>query len=402
MAFNQEEEAKLAEDARRIAAIADETLRDAALTQAARSSTSPAEAFDHLNAALKAAEEEAKATGKHTLSAVVETFNTSPRVIRSEFSAGFDPQGFTGAGASVATGLFDGKTFGEGNDVGAASAVLSGGVNKQGALGDPGVALRYVSPTLINDKDSAFESVAIGVVGANAPTDGREFTGKDVPLAVGDVLIHKDSGAALTTVLGTDATFKSVDAFGRISGNVWEDDKTRVDLNVHGGYNTGTQEGRAGAGVFVDHKLDSTTTVYAGLNAEINDVGGKNALGGGAFIGATFDVMPEVKPAMPTNSIQNLEFPPIVSSATTVQADEGLFKNKGVESFYSIKEYDLASQEKIKGFMKDTFVKAGYTDAEAPLAVEAALKKSHGYVSNRGTETHLDDIPEAPEMVAGK
>jgi hypothetical protein len=279
--------------------------------------------------------------------------------------------------------------------------VLSGGVDKQGALGDPGLAFRYVSPTLINDKDSAFESVAIGLVGVNAPTDGREFTGKDVPLAAGGVLIHKESGAALTAVLGTDATFKSVDAFVRISDNVWENDKTRVDLNVNGGYNTGTQEGRVGAGVFVDHKLDSTTTVYAGVNAGIGNVGHGNNLSGGGFVGATFDLMPVVTPATSTNSQQNLEYPP-VNSAATAQAD-GLFKNKGVESFYSLKEYDPASQEKIKGFMKDTFVKAGYTEAEAPLAVEAALKKSHGYVSDRGTETHLDDIPKAPpEMVAAR
>lgn len=148
----------------------------------------------------------------------------------------------------------------------------------------------------------------------------------------------------------------------------------------------------AGAQYTIEVNKNVDFAVVAGVDAPVARLGDYTANLG-------FRIMSKDDPAVIASADSSAKSQADLES----KRDEGLFKNKGVESFYSLKEYDLASQEKIKGFMKDTFVKAGYTEAEAPLAVEAALKKSHGYVSDRGTETHLDDIPKAPpEMVAAR
>lgn len=383
MAFNPAEEARLAEEAKRIAASADGKERGAALAKAALAETDKGAAFDYLSAQISALEQQSK----HTLAADVGSFNTELGKLRAEVSPGLNGKGMTGGSATVLTGVMDDKTFG------AASVGVTGSMNGKGELGDPTLSARWVSPALIDSKDSRLEAVAISAVGVTIPTNDRQFAGADVSIAIGGVVFDKPTGVALTGLASTDGTGKDPALWGRVSGNVYEDANTRLAANLNGGFDTASQQGNAGLGLFAEHKLNKTSTVYASAGATVNDVGGKNELAAMFTLGATFDMMPTTKAAEKTAAApSNNEALPSQLNAVATQAKPASAQTENIAK-YDFLELAKTDQQKVLAIMAKAYQSA-YPDVSPKQARETILQEltaANYFVDSHGTKTFKDD-----------
>lgn len=360
------------QEAARILAIQDETARKAALVDAASKAANPGDEFNNLSKAISKLEAE----NKHTLAADVTSFNTPVGTLRAEAATGLNGQGLTGASASMFTGVMDNPTLG------AASVGVTGSMDGKGALGDPSLSARYVTPTLINNPDSSVEAVGIGAVGVAIPTTDRQFTGADVSLAAGGVVFDKPTGVAFTGVVSTDGTGKAPAVWGRVSGNVYEDDSTKLAANLNGGYDTANKTATVGTGLFVEEKISPTSTVYASASLNVGDVGGKNNLGAAFNLGATFDVMPTQEQKAQSTS-----------SAPPTQVAEA---EKPHNLNYDFRSLSKEDQKTVIGFMTES---TGKPEAE----IRSQLEKAGYKVNAHGTENYKDDTPmRVEEQVASR
>lgn len=341
-----------------------------------------ARAFDELSSKMQ--EERAKDAGQGPSRAAGQ-FGTTEGNVQAAVSNAINAEGYAGTSATVQYGVKE-------NAAGQFSVVGDVGTGKDGQYNGFGAGGRWVGgATEIGPASNVLAAEAKVIV-----DDHFRTTGQFIQAAV---TWDPDTGLTATNAV-IESTRGDVATLHQVSKTFQVGDNADVTLEAHAlkpWINKGKWVGEennvvagAGAQYTIEVNKNVDFAVVAGVDAPVANLGDYSANLG-------IRIMSKDDPAVKASADSSAKSQADLES----KRDEGLFKNKGVESFYSLKEYDLASQEKIKGFMKDTFVKAGYTEAEAPLAVEAALKKSHGYVSDRGTETHLDDIPKAPpEMVA--